>query len=76
MGQLTFYFDRCFGKRFPQALALAKPPFSVEYHHSKSNNFRQEMDDDAWLDIVGAKGGGLCSVTTVVSTINPPALLP
>lgn len=59
MGQLTFYFDRCFGKRFPQALALAKPPFSVEYHHSKSNNFRQEMDDDAWLDIVGAKGGGV-----------------
>lgn len=55
MGALTFYFDRCFGKRLPEALWRARPPFSVEYHHNKRNNFRQEIGDDEWLNIVGAK---------------------
>jgi len=50
---LTFYFDRNFGKRLPEALALVKPPFAVEYHHSKKNNFPQNMADDAWLAICG-----------------------
>lgn len=56
MGQLTFYFDRCFGKRFPEALWKAKPPFAVEYHHNKTNRFKQDAQDDEWLNIVGAKG--------------------
>lgn len=56
MGELTFYFDRCFGKRFPEALWKAKPPFSVEYHHNKKNNFKQNAQDDEWLNIVGDKG--------------------
>jgi len=50
---LTFYFDRNFGTRFPQTLEHAKPPFSVEYHHSKKNNFSQTMADDIWLEICG-----------------------
>lgn len=53
MGPLTFYFDRNFGKRFPEALVLVKPPFSVEYHHSKTNKFPQNMPDDEWLSICG-----------------------
>jgi hypothetical protein len=52
---LTFYFDRCFGKRFPEALEKMNTPFKVEYHDSRSNNFRQEMPDDEWLAIVGQK---------------------
>jgi PIN like domain len=56
VGALTFYFDRCFGKRLPEALWKAKPPFSVEYHHSKKLKFAQNITDDEWLHIVGAKG--------------------
>jgi hypothetical protein len=56
MGQLTFYFDVCFGKRFPEAISKARPPFSVEYHCSKKNRFRQDMPDDKWLSIIGQKG--------------------
>jgi hypothetical protein len=46
---LTFYFDRCFGKRFPEALLKMQTPFNVEYHHSPANNFPEEMADDDWL---------------------------
>jgi hypothetical protein len=53
---LTFYFDRNFGKRFPEALAYMRPPFTVEWHHSKKNNFPQNMRDDAWLEICGRNG--------------------
>jgi hypothetical protein len=52
---LTFYFDRCFGKRFPEALLKMQTPFKVEYHHSPTNKFPEEMEDDEWLRIVGAK---------------------
>lgn len=55
MGPLTFYFDRNFGKRFPEALVTVKPPFVVEYHHSQKNNFPQNMPDDQWLEICGTK---------------------
>lgn len=30
-------------------------PFDVEYHDSRSNKFRHDMEDDEWLKIVGAK---------------------
>jgi hypothetical protein len=53
---LTFYFDRNFGKRFPEALAHMRPPFTVEYHHSRTNNFPQNMRDDIWLEICGRRG--------------------
>lgn len=53
MGELTFYFDRCFGKRFPQALEAIKPPFKVEYQHSRKSKFKQDMKDDDWLKMCG-----------------------
>jgi PIN like domain len=56
VGQLTFYFDICFGKRFPESIAKAKPPFAIEYHGGKGNTFRQDMPDDKWLHIVGERG--------------------
>jgi PIN like domain len=55
VASLTFYFDRNFGKRFPSALKSARPPFDVEYHHSVSNNFQEDMTDDQWLQICGAQ---------------------
>ena len=56
MDSVTFYFDRCFGKRFPEALLKMRSPFKVEYHHSPANKFPEEMEDDEWLAKVGAKG--------------------
>jgi hypothetical protein len=55
---LTFYFDRCFGKRFPEALRTARPPFTVEFHHDPNNkfHFNQKTPDDEWLAKVGAEG--------------------
>jgi hypothetical protein len=55
VASLTFYFDRNFGKRFPVALQGARPPFDVEYHHSLRNNFPNNMTDDQWLQICGAR---------------------
>jgi len=54
LGGLTFYFDRCFGKRFPEALKRANPPFNVEFQNN--SKFKQDMDDDEWLSIVGERG--------------------
>jgi hypothetical protein len=56
VASLTFYSDRNFGKRFPEALAHMQPPFKVEWHHSKTNNFPQNMRDDQWLEICGKNG--------------------
>jgi hypothetical protein len=56
MGSLTFYFDVCFGKRFPETLLKARPPFLVEYHGNKGNRFKQDISDDKWLSAVGSKG--------------------
>jgi hypothetical protein len=52
---LTFYFDRCFGKCFPNALTGAKPPFRIEYQHSNKNQFKADMRDDDWLEICGTR---------------------
>jgi hypothetical protein len=54
VGELTFYFDRCFGRRFPEALKRVRPPFIVEYHNGMK--FKHDMPDDEWLSIVGDKG--------------------
>lgn len=61
MGELTFYFDRCFGKGLPETLARAEPPFGIEYHHSKKNKFRESLEDDKWLEIAGTNGWIACS---------------
>ena len=55
MDKLTFYFDRCFGKRLPQALRHTRPPFVVEYQHSSKNRFKQTMRDDDWLALCGQR---------------------
>jgi PIN like domain len=56
VGSLTFYFDRNFGRRFPEALHQASPPFAVEYHHSPRSRFAHNATDDKWLDVVGQHG--------------------
>jgi hypothetical protein len=55
LGPLTFYFDRNFGRRLPETLANAKPPFNVEYHHSPHCRFAQDTPDDVWLAEVGRR---------------------
>jgi hypothetical protein len=55
---LTFYFDRNFGKRFPEVVRNARPPFVVEYHDDPENKFRfnQATPDDEWLAKVSNEG--------------------
>jgi hypothetical protein len=55
---LTFYFDRNFGKRFPESIRTARPPFGVEYQHDPRNKFQfsQETTDDEWLAKVASEG--------------------
>jgi hypothetical protein len=74
VAQLTFYFDRNFGKRFPQALDLAKPPFKVEYHHNKTNRFPMNMPDDEWLTVVCKKGWIVFSHDQKFHTIEAEAM--
>lgn len=52
--ELTFYFDRCFGKKFPSILEQAKPPFKIQSHYICK--FPDDMKDDDWLSYVGQKG--------------------
>lgn len=54
MDKLTFYFDRNLGRRMPQALIHLQAPFDVRWHNGE--NFPDNMPDDAWMEIVGAKG--------------------
>ena len=54
MDPLTLYFDRCLGKKVPEALSKLTCPFQVRWHQGEK--FDQKMDDDEWLHIVGAKG--------------------
>lgn len=56
MDKLTFYFDRNFGRRLPEALWRADAPFNVEFHHNEKNRFPPNITDDEWLKIVGSKG--------------------
>jgi hypothetical protein len=55
---LTFYFDRNFGKRFPEVIKRARPPFAVEYHHDPKNKFKfaEDEEDDSWISKGGAEG--------------------
>jgi hypothetical protein len=54
LGELTFFFDRTFGKRLPRALASLKPPMEIRWHQGQ--NFPANMPDDEWLAIAGQKG--------------------
>lgn len=51
MGSLTLYFDRCFGRRFPEEVERMKPPFNVESHFKAK--FRDDLPDDEWLGVAG-----------------------
>ena len=56
---MTFYFDRNFGKRFPQAERIARPPrVTVEFHHDRKNkfHFNEKTQDDEWIAKVAAEG--------------------
>lgn len=53
METLTLYFDRCFGKRFPQALKTLGLP--VEFQHDKKPHFKENTPDDVWLAEVGKR---------------------
>lgn len=53
MGPLTFYFDRNFGKRFPEALNRLSPPVRIKWHNQQ--RFRSNLEDDRWLAIVGQR---------------------
>lgn len=55
MDRLVFYFDRNFGRRLPEALAKADPPFAVEFHHNERNRFPPNITDDEWLTTIGSK---------------------
>lgn len=54
MDELTLYFDRNFGKRLPNALAKLRPPVEIRWHQGQ--RFHQDMPDDEWMKIVGARG--------------------
>jgi len=51
---LTLYFDRCIGKRVPEALSKLTCPFQVRWHQGEG--FDQDTDDDTWLEAVGKNG--------------------
>jgi hypothetical protein len=51
--QLVFFFDRTFGTRLPKALASLKPPVLIRWHQEQG--FALNMEDDAWMAIVGPR---------------------
>lgn len=58
MAELTFFFDRCLGKRLPESLRQASPPFRVEYFHDPraTVKFKHDTPDDVWIPIVAQRG--------------------
>lgn len=53
MAELTIFFDRCVGKKVPLALLQLKCDFEIRYHQGE--NFKHDMPDDEWLNLVGPK---------------------
>jgi len=51
---LTLYFDRCVGKKVPQALSTLTCPFQVRWHQGEK--FLPSTPDDEWLEKVGKNG--------------------
>lgn len=71
---MTFYFDRNFGKRLPEAIRAARPKsFTVEYHHDPKNKFRfkQDTPDDVWLSAVAKEGWIVLSHDRKFHTLLP-----
>lgn len=70
---MTFYFDRNFGKSFPEALRAARPPFSVEFHHDPRCKFKfaQDAQDDEWISKVAVEGWIIFSHDRKFHTIVP-----
>ena len=56
MEKLTFFFDRCVGKRVPRALLALGTRCDFETKFHEGEGFRHNLDDDIWLSEVGAKG--------------------
>lgn len=53
MDKLTFYFDRNIGKRLPSALSKLRSPMDIRWHQGEG--YKDDLPDDAWLEIVGGK---------------------
>lgn len=53
MESLILYFDRCLGKKVPEALVKLTCPFQVRWHQGE--RFSQGLEDDKWLHEVGSK---------------------
>ena len=53
MESLILYFDRCIGKKVPEALSRITCPFQVRWHQGEG--FEQGLEDDKWLHTVGEK---------------------
>jgi hypothetical protein len=53
LGELTFFFDRNFGVKLPQALRKLRPEFGIEWHQQ---HFAQEAHDDEWLAELAGRG--------------------
>jgi hypothetical protein len=58
VAELTFFFDRCLGKRLPEAIRLTDPPFGVEYFHDPKAKikFKHNTPDDIWVPIIAQQG--------------------
>ena len=54
MSEPTIFFDRTFGRRFPEILKSARPPFVIKTHFDE--RFKDNMPDDEWLSVIGGKG--------------------
>ena len=54
MGGLTFYFDRCCGKKLPTALQHAAPPFAVVSQNEIGID--HDTPDDQWISDIGSRG--------------------
>lgn len=59
MESLTLYFDRNFGRELPKALRSLNCPFNVE--DPWKMGFRDDMEDDEWLSVIGPKKWIVCS---------------
>ena len=53
MSEFTFFFDRCVGKKLPEALSRIKCPFEIRFHQQEG--FKDDTTDDEWLHAIGPK---------------------
>jgi hypothetical protein len=58
VAQLTYFFDRCIGKRLPDSIRRADPPFQVEYFDDPKATvkLKQDTPDDVWLPLIAKRG--------------------